>query len=89
VNKPFSKHEVTVAVRKMTYGKSAGDSKCPAEYCKAFVDDKELLKFLCEMMNEYWESGSFPQGGIASCPPPNLTVPTMNLAAKNGWRISF
>jgi hypothetical protein len=39
-------------------------------------------------MNEYWESGSFLQGDIASGPPPNLAVPTINLAANNGWRIS-
>jgi hypothetical protein len=37
---PFSEHEVTAAVRKMTYGKSAGESKCPAEYSKALLDDK-------------------------------------------------
>jgi hypothetical protein len=36
------------------------------------------------MMNEFWKSGSFPQGDIASGPPPNLSVPTMKLAAKNG-----
>jgi hypothetical protein len=72
-----------------TNGKPAGDIKCPAKYYKALLDDKELLNFLCEMMNEYWESGSFPQGDIASSPPPNLTVSTMKLAAKSGWRISF
>jgi hypothetical protein len=32
LDNPFSEHEVTAAVRKMTNGKSAGDSKCPAEY---------------------------------------------------------
>jgi hypothetical protein len=73
----------------MTNGKSAVDSKCPAEYYKALLDDKELLNFLCEMMNEAWESGSFLQGDIASGPPSNLTVPITKLAAKNGWRISF
>jgi hypothetical protein len=41
------------------------------------------------MMNEYSESGSFPQGDMASGPPPNQTVPTIKLAAKNGRRISF
>jgi hypothetical protein len=59
LDNPISKHEVTAAVRKMTNGKSEGDSKCPAEFYKAHQDDKELIKFLCEMMNEYWESGSF------------------------------
>jgi hypothetical protein len=49
----FSEHEVTVAVRKMANVESAGDSKCPAEYYKALVDGKELLKFLYEMLNEY------------------------------------
>jgi hypothetical protein len=38
------------------------------------------------MMNEYWESGSNPQGDIASGPPPNLAAPPMVLAAKNGWK---
>jgi hypothetical protein len=80
---------VTAAVQKMANGKSAGYSKCPAEYYKVLLGDKELLKFLCEVIIIYWESYNFPQGDIASGPPPNLTVPTMKLAAKNGWRISF
>jgi hypothetical protein len=41
------------------------------------------------MMNLYWESGSFPQGDIASGPQPKLAALTMKLAAKNSWRISF
>jgi hypothetical protein len=53
LDNPSSEHEVTAAVRKMTNGKSAGESKCPAEYYKVLLGDKELLKFLCEMMNEY------------------------------------
>jgi hypothetical protein len=89
LDNPFSEHEVTAAVRKRTNGESAVDSKCPVEYYKALRDDKELLNFLCEMMNEYWESGSFPQGDIASGPPPYLTVLTIKLAAKNGWRHRF
>jgi hypothetical protein len=36
-----------------------------------------------------WKSGSFTQGDIASGPLPNLSVPTIKLAATNGWRISF
>jgi hypothetical protein len=50
----------------MTNGKSAGNSKCPADYYKALLDDKELLNFLCEMMYEYWESGIYPQGDKSS-----------------------
>jgi hypothetical protein len=41
------------------------------------------------MMDEYWESGSFPQGDIASGPPSNLALLTIKLAAKRSWRRSF
>ena len=89
LNNSFSENEVTAAVRKMANGKSAGDSKCPAEYFKALLEDPELLSFLCDVMNAYWESGSFPQDNIASGPPPDLAAPTMKLAVKNAWRIAF
>jgi hypothetical protein len=39
------------------------------------------------MMNAYWEFDSFPQGDITIGLPPNLTAPTMKLAAKDDWRI--
>jgi hypothetical protein len=66
----------------MANEKSAGDNKCPAEYYKALLDYGDLLTFFCEMMDEYCESGSFPQGDIASGPPPNLT------ALANGYRMA-
>jgi hypothetical protein len=85
----YSEHAAAAAVHIMANGKSTRDSTCPAEYCKAPLEDLVLLLFLCEMMNEYWESGSFPQGDIAIGPPLNLAAPTTKLAVKNGWRISF
>jgi hypothetical protein len=36
LDNPFCEHEVTAAVWKMTYGKSAGDSKCPPSITKHF-----------------------------------------------------
>jgi hypothetical protein len=44
--------------------------------------------FFCEVMNEYWKSGSFSQGDIESGLPPNL-APTMKLAAKKGRKKMF
>lgn len=89
LDNPFSDNEVNAAVRKMANGKSAGDAQCPAEYYKALEEDEGTKVYLREVINAYWESGSFPTDGIPSGPPPDLSEPTMAMAVKNDWPIAF
>ena len=66
----------------MPYGKSAGPTQCPAEYYKALEGDPGTKVFIREVINAYWESGSFP---IDSIPE----GPTMALAIKQIGRAAF
>ncbi len=89
LDNPFTDNEISAAVRKLANGKSAGEAQCPVEYYKALEEDAGTKLYLREVVNAYWESGSFPTDGVPNGPPPNLAEPTMALAVKNGWSISF
>jgi hypothetical protein len=89
LNSAFTDNEISAAVRKLANGKSAGEAQCPVEYFKALEEDAGTRVYLREVVNAYWESGSFPTDGVPTGPPPDLAEPTMALAVKNGWSISF
>jgi hypothetical protein len=89
LDSPFTDNEISAAVRKLANGKSAGEAQCPVEYFKALEEDAGTRVYLREVVNAYWESGTFPTDGVPTGPPPDLAEPTMALAVKNGWSISF
>jgi len=89
LDNPFTDNEISAAVRKLANGKSAGEAQCPVEYFKALEEDAGTKVYLREVVNAYWESGSFPTDGVPTGPPPDLAEPTMALAVKNGWSICF
>ena len=85
----FTDYEVSAAVRKLANGKSAGEAQCPVEYYKVLEEDPTTRVYLREVVNAYWQSGSFPAVDIPSGPPPDLAEPTMTLAINHGWPIAF
>ena len=89
LDNPFSEKEISSAVHKMANNKSAGATLCPAEYYKALASDSSAKNFLCEVVNGFWKSGSFPQGDIPLGPPPDISTPTMALAVEHGWKIEY
>jgi hypothetical protein len=54
-------HEIRKAVMAMGNGKYCGDAKLPAEYWKSLLGDQSLLGYLVEVMDVYWNSGSYPE----------------------------
>ena len=89
LDNPFTDHEISVAVQRMPNGKSAGEANCPAEYFKTLQEDPSTRKYLRDVVNGMWKTGSFPIGEIPSGPQPELAEATMELAIAKGWRISF
>ena len=46
LDNPFTDHEISVAVQRMSNGKSAGEANCPAEYFKTLQEDPSTRKYL-------------------------------------------
>ena len=83
MNNSFTDNEVSAAIHKMSNGRSAGPTQCPAEYYKALEGDPGTKVFIREVINAYWESGSFPTDATPDGPPPDIAAPTMTLAIKH------
>jgi len=58
-NKP-SREELCAAIRKMKNGKSAGDTKIPAEFFKALMrGGGPAFEYVLKVFMDFWESGSY------------------------------
>jgi hypothetical protein len=70
-------YKYSIALKKIVFRHECPlSSQVPRRVLQSTSRRQELLNFLCKIMNEYWVSGSFPKGDIASGALPNLAMPT-------------
>jgi exonuclease III len=94
--KPPTDMETTTAIKKLGNEKSGYDNKCPIEYYKALEQDKEARGYIRTLLDDYWKTGSYPDGPIPDGPPekipatqPESEKAQIAKAESATWRISF
>jgi exonuclease III len=88
MDRPPNDAEVNKAVRKLSSGKSGGDAECPIEYYKALEGSNETKAYIRAIIDEYWKSGSMPEGDLADGPAARREM-TLEMAKRGDWRISY
>mmetsp|Transcript_38747 Transcript_38747/g.50127 ORF Transcript_38747/g.50127 Transcript_38747/m.50127 type:complete len:128 (-) Transcript_38747:64-447(-) len=72
--------------------KAPGPDGCPAEYYKALSHDPETMKYIVDIISEFWESGSYPsdpQSMQEPQPSDTSSTPTIEVARTDHLKISF
>ena len=88
LDRPFTEYECTRAIRKARTGASGGDAKVFNEEYKALDQDPATARYIRDIVNNMWCTGSFPDV-VPDGPPPDLAEPTLALAKAHNWRISW
>ena len=81
--------EISKAIKKAKNNKAAGENGICIELYKALEEDDETKLYFEDMLTCVWKSGSFPTGDIADGPAQPMPNPTIAIARKDGWTISF